>query len=216
MPKDLLTKAIVLYFRVKTLYILAEETTPNFKDFLQPVFEVNRAFDHLARMYAANFGLNENHIENIDDYADGNLRKVIGHLYRAYFDILDWLAVNLRESVINEFKAYSHQCIKDVIPEYYEEVRPSLEDVSSKIAEIRAKKDVDNDGTIELIDKYENIILFLREQLKDLQQKKPAVVDCEERRKQEDKRKRNRQIVITAVFTIIGVALGFLLKSIFN
>jgi len=57
MNKELQRKAVELYIRVKGMYILAEETTPGFMDFLQPVFEINRGFDHMSRVIAAETGL---------------------------------------------------------------------------------------------------------------------------------------------------------------
>jgi len=134
MREDLERKATELYIRVKAMYIYAEETTPQFQNFLQPVFEINRGFDHLNRVKAVDLGITV--VDKSEEYVVDNLHKAIGHFYRAFFDIVDWLSMDLRESVTEEFKDFSHTCIGKVMPEYYREIRPEIEVVSRILCKI--------------------------------------------------------------------------------
>ncbi len=77
MNKELQRKAVELYIRVKGVYIFAEETTPGFMDFLQPVFEINRGFDHMSRVIAAETGLTVP--DDLETYINENLKKATGH-----------------------------------------------------------------------------------------------------------------------------------------
>ena len=171
---ELRQKATDLYIRVKEKFLLAEETSEEFKDFLQPTFEINRAFDHLMRIDAVGLGLIDN--DHPDEYIRGNLEKAIGHLYRAFFDIVDWLSLELRNEVIEEFGDFSHECIADVMPEYYSEVRPKVDELSEKIATIRSKKDVTDSGTIAVMEEYAELVQKFAEKVKVLKKKKIIII----------------------------------------
>lgn len=206
MNKELQQKAVELYIRVKAMYILAEETTPGFMDFLQPVFEINRGFDHMSRAIAVETGLTAP--DDPETYVNENLGKAIGHFYRAYFDITDWLSMNLRESVIEEFNVFSHSCIAEVAPEYYSEVAPAIEETSKRIAEIRSKKDVGNAETVTLMEDYSDIINTLREKIINIRRKKAGLIDCEERLKRENNLKLKRELLIAIVAAVVGAVVG--------
>jgi hypothetical protein len=214
MEKDLQRKALELYFRVKEMYIFAEETTPEFSDFLQPVFEINRGFDHLSRVIAIELGINKN--KDPKAYTNENLNKAIGHFYRAFFDVSDWLAMNLRGSVIEEFEGFSHTCIAEVTPEYYSDIKPYLEESSTKIAKIRNKKDVGDSDTIALMENYVRVIDDLREKIVNIRKKKVGLIDCEERRKRENEQNQETNIRISIEVGILLVLIGYLLTKIFS
>ncbi|MHA1618935.1 MAG: hypothetical protein ACTSVZ_06595 [Promethearchaeota archaeon] len=72
-------------------------------------------------------------------------RQSLGHLYRAGYDVLDWLAITFRELISKALRFYSNKTIEKVFPNYYSKIKPKIEDISYKIAEIRENKDVDND-----------------------------------------------------------------------
>ena len=206
MNKELQRKAVELYIRVKGMYILAEETTPGFMDFLQPVFEINRGFDHMSRVIAAETGLTVP--DDPETYINENLKKATGHFYRAYFDITDWLSMNLRESVAEEFDGFSHSCIAEVAPEYYSEIAPAIEETSKRIAEIRNKKDVGNAGTVTLMEDYAEVIETMREKIINIRRKKAGLIDCEERLKRENNLKLKRELLIAIVATVVGALAG--------
>ena len=206
MNSELGKRAIGSYFRVKEMYLLAEETSPEFKDFLQPVFEINRGFDHLSRVMSVEFGLNEDTVS--ESYVDDNLHKAIGHFYRAFFDIADWLSVNLRGLVIEEFRGFSHECISQVTPEYYTDIRPRLERANQEIARIRTKKDVGNSGTVSLMEQYAEIINDLRQKITDITPKKPALIDCQERCKKRFWKNWGVQIATAFFIAITSCVLG--------
>ncbi len=211
MTDTLLKTAIERYLRTKELIILAEECDSDFCTFLQPYFEINRGFDHLARVEVARLGINND--DDCDEfYVKENIRKATGHFYRAAYDVLDWLSMSLRESITGELRPFSAEAINAVVPEYYNEVRPQLVQISQKIAEIRGKKDVGRDEIVHLVDVYEDQVRGLMDKLVMLRSKISGLMEYEAKLK-----KRNRKkIVWQFVIGFILVAVGWLLRSFAN
>jgi len=201
-------KVTELYLRVKDLALFAEETTPDYKSFLQPTLEINRAFDHFNRASSVELGIKT--IEKPEAYIEDSLDKAIGHLYRAFFDVADWLSINLREAILKEFSDFSHKSIQAVIPEYYQEIIPSIERVSKEIAGLRNDKDVKATDTYSQMDAYEKILKELHEQITNVRGKKGGVVDCEKRLEREKLKKLIINILLIIMAAILGV-LGTLL-----
>jgi hypothetical protein len=220
MTEDLERKVTELYLHVKRLFLLAEETSPGFTDFLQPVFELNRAFDHANRVKAVEFGLRDQDedlpSESIEAYKKDNYRKAIGHLYRAFFDTVDWLSMNLREAIVSEFEGFSHESIQAVIPEYYSEVRPAVEKANQEIATLRAKKDVGNPGAVKLMEDYEKLVVDLRDRLKGLLAKKPGLIDYETRRARERSSDKRGRIFLAIVCAVGGALIAIAGKAVIS
>ncbi len=86
----------------------------------------------------------ENYTADNKEYILENLDKAIGHMYRATYDIFDWLSINLRSQIIEEMKPYSAEIIEKVIPQYYTDYRSKIDQITEKISELRQKKDVSN------------------------------------------------------------------------
>jgi len=195
-------KVTKLYLSVKDLAIFAEETTPDYKDFLQPTLEINRAFDHLNRASSVEQGIKEP--EEPEAYIQDSLNKAIGHLYRAFFDVADWLSINLRESIIKEFSGFSHECIQAVIPEYYTEIVPTIEKVSKKIAVLRNDKDVVAPDADRQMDSYEEILKGLHEKITNVRAKKGGLIECEKRLE----RGKVKELIIKILLVLLGAIAG--------
>ena len=200
-------KATDLYFRVKRLILFAEETTPEYKDYLQPPFELNRAFDHLNRALSVEQGIKV--VDNSEEYIEDNLNKTLGHLYRAFFDVADWVAMNLREAVQTEYAGFSHECIQSVIPDYYKDLRPAVDKACKEIAAVRDGKDVSDLTTHELMERYEEILLGLFDDITKIKSKKGGVIDCEARVRGQ----RKKDIAWKIAIGLICAAAGALLKT---
>ena len=76
-----------IYFLTKHYLLLSEELSEDFDTFLQPVKEHRDAFDHLARAYG--YTMLDREIQNIDKYREENMKKAVGHTYRALLDTAD-------------------------------------------------------------------------------------------------------------------------------
>ena len=111
-----LKEITLFYIRVKALLLMAEEVDKDRKTNPQILLELRNAFDHLMRVFIGKFELKE---KNDPEYPDKVMEKFFGHLYRAGYDILDWLSINLRDQIAHHMNHYSHEAINAVFPEYY-------------------------------------------------------------------------------------------------
>lgn len=159
---------VQLHQHIKTLIILAEEyEVEEWKKFLQPTLEEVSGFDHICRAKAAELDL----IPDFDadstvrkEYIKGNFKKALGHLYRAFFDTADWISVIMREKVLRATEPYSNECITAILPDYYDRIRPSVDQINQEIATIRDSKDIVSNDTMMLqVEKYKEKIMELIE-----------------------------------------------------
>ena len=147
---DEIWKTIVqVHQQAKSLMLIAEELDPEFSTFVQPVRELRDALEHIVRAKAVETGIAPppNNI-NKDDYIRTSYGKALGHEYRAFFDVADWLSMTIREKVLGLMEDYSKETITNVVPSYYQEWRPAIEKVSIEIARIRDSKDIADKGKI--------------------------------------------------------------------
>jgi hypothetical protein len=142
------------------------------KTFLQPIKEQRDALEHVMRARAAEIRLVPQPLAYVRD----NLSKALGHEYRALFDIADHYSITIRERIVEMVQPYSPQAIASVAPEYYGVVRPRLEEIDRRIAEIREGKDVAAPGEdLEVVDHYTKVISELRDYYKLLERRIPAL-----------------------------------------
>src|ERR1017187_8808878 len=157
-------KVVKLHAYVKGRMIQAEELDPKLNTFSPAVNEQRSALDHILRAKAAEVGIKP----GVDlKYQQIQLDKALGHLYRAYFDVADWLAICIRDRVVKVLKRYSAECIKAAIPEYYRTFRTSLEEIPLAIAELRNRKDIGGSDLLAEVDHYEEqldkLVFILKE-----------------------------------------------------
>lgn len=131
-----------VYFLTKNYLLRGEELSDDFDTFLQPLKEHRDAFDHVARAYGIKFkyGVNTDE-DNGSSYCESNMRKALGHVYRAFFDTADWLSYICRKQIREHLIGKSYQ---EIVREYpdYANIKLFLVQVPKQIASIRAKKDV--------------------------------------------------------------------------
>lgn len=146
-----------IYFLTKHYLLLSEELSEDFDTFLQPVKEHRDAFDHLARVYG--YTMLNRELDDIDKYREENIKKAVGHTYRAFFDTADWLSYICRRKIRELLSQYSKLEISQRYPDY-NKAKQLLSDVPKRIAEIRETKDLSDDESllIEEVDKYVSLL----------------------------------------------------------
>ena len=195
-----------LYHMVKDFVIYAEEMDSGKRTLLQPTFELKNAFDHLMRVYAYKFGLKSADIE----YVDTNLHKTFGHVYRAGYDSLDWISIQFRKKLSEETSEFSSETLAKIFPKYYQEIKPDFEIASSKISEIRARKDIGDPNTDDLI-KYAEIIKRLKNHLEEINKIKVSLIEYENEQKKRESDSHVREAILIIGAAIIGAIVGAIL-----
>lgn len=120
-----------LYNLTKKYQLLAEELAGS--SYIQPILEQKNALDHIIKAY----------LESSKSMEEANkqLGGAKAHLYRAFWDVADWLSIICRESVYKLLRKKSPKKIADACPEYYSEIRKKLVDMPEAISDMRFKKD---------------------------------------------------------------------------
>lgn len=203
---EALKDVTLLYQMVKDFVIYAEEMDSRKRALLQPTFELKNAFDHLMRVYAYKFGLKSDDIK----YVDTNLQKTFGHVYRAGYDSLDWISIQFRKKLLEETSEFSSETLTKIFPKYYQEIKPDFEIASSEISEIRARKDIGDPNTDDLI-KYANIIRRLKTHLEEIDKIKVSLVEYENEHRKREKHSYIREAILIIGATIIGAIVGAIL-----
>lgn len=193
-----------LYLFVKELLIYNEIIDPQSNTFPQILNELRNAYDHLNRVLCAKFEVAGKTDEG--EYIVHNLDKVLGHVYRACYDCLDWLTINVREDVLKELEPFSHEAINNVLPDYYTKIRPSLAEYDRKIAEFRNEKDIAHMNAADL-DEYAQILKELTETRHKIIESVGSLIDY-------DKRRTRDKIIWIVIPGVIGVVIGYLVKLI--
>ncbi|MCD4775492.1 MAG: hypothetical protein K8S15_05500 [Candidatus Aegiribacteria sp.] len=174
-------ETVELYLFVKELLIYNEIIDPDSYTFPQVINELRNAYDHFNRVLAEKLKIVD---EKEDGYSIENLNKALGHVYRACYDSLDWISVNVKEELINELKPYSPTAIKEVIPNYYSEISTSIPKYERRITELRARKDISSVNSEDLIE-FAGIIKELSEIRQQIRDSLGGLIDYESKRKKE-------------------------------
>lgn len=202
---DELNKCIALFENVKALIIYAEEISVETNP--QILLELRNSLDHLFRALAA-----EMQKSNDSTYIGKNLDKTYSHLLRTAYDVLDWIGVVLREDITEELRNFCPDTIMKVIPDYYNNIKPRMMDLSEQIGKIRDNKDVaiDNDEA------FNEYLVFLKEFQKYRKQISlaiPSMVEIEKYRKKSDNRLWTYTAIVGIVSAVVGALAGYLLSK---
>ena len=197
-----------LYSKVKKLIIFCEENHDEFKSNLHVVKELRDSFDHLMRIFAIKFELKEiEDVERRDEYIELNMAKIYGHVYRAGYDSLDYASLILRDKINKEMSSFSPSAIQAAIPDYYSNMRPSVEKITSEIVNFRLDKDV-ADSSPEQFTQYVENVEQLNKIFDDIVKAKPSLIEYS---KKQGNEKRNDIIFGIIAGIIIGIIL-YLIK----
>lgn len=201
-----LKEITALYQISKGLMLYSEEVDEEKRSYLQPINEFRNAFDHLMRVFAFKFGLKEAD----EKYAVINLDKAFGHVYRAGYDLLDFISIALRKKIQNELESISSEALSTIFPEYYREIKPYIEDKSSEIAKLRAGKDV-GDANVKDFEKYIEIVENFKSYFDKILKIKPSLIEYDQKTEKEKKKERVWQILIGVIIAIMGAIVGVIL-----
>lgn len=124
-----LEKVVELYINVKELLLYAEELRE--ESFLPPILELRDAFDHLIRVFQSKTTSKNN------EYAIKNLDATFRHLYRAMFQLMDYVRIRQHEWIVESLNDISNTTIVTVFPEYYSEIKPELDVLINELPTFR-------------------------------------------------------------------------------
>lgn len=152
---DIIKDLYTVYFENRKLYIEAEELSVNMNMYIAPLVEHRDALDHIMRCFEK---LNQG---NKDFQKE--IESALGHELRAYYDIADYICINIREYISD---ALNHMRTKDIRKMWveYERKKREVLAISVEIAKIRNERR----ASIESVYKYrDNVMPRLFEIYKD-------------------------------------------------
>ncbi len=213
MHEDIWSKIVTLHGHTKALTLRAEELDTNQEFFFPSVIQQRDAHDHIIRAYAAKVGVKDfsGDAEQTDKYIRTNLDKALGHEYRAFFDIADWLAILYREEITATLTTYSSQCIRTAVPNYYSEIVPRLERLHRDIEGIRSRKDIGlGDGILEEVTLYRSLLQTLDDDWVRIADSLGSMEQLKAEEKNQNRKKYLAQVVVNILLLFVGLFVGWL------
>lgn len=166
-------KIVTIHQYSKVLIIFCEENDIQHRTFLQPLNELKNAYEHVIRAKACELGMSLKSLDTVPV----DLDRALGHEYRCFFDICDWLSVQLRERVLKGVDSFTKEMICEVAPEYYTDIVPTVDRINREIAQLRADKDIaKGGGLMATVEGYYKVLTHLAETVGQLDTKIPALV----------------------------------------
>lgn len=200
---------IHVHQHVKRLMIQGEELDLDQNTFIQPIRELRDALEHIVRVLAAEKGLAEN---SDDKYIDANLQKALGHEYRAFFDVADWVSIEVRKKIRLLVEPFSPECLTAVVPDYYRTYRTEIDETSLAIAAIRDGKDAGSrEKILGQVESYRKQLDRMIEIALILQKKFSTLLEYKQKESRTSLRKSVTEIVIAVVAGVILLGIGWLL-----
>jgi len=208
---DKLREVTEIYLRIKKLILFAEESDKELAANPQTLIELRNSLDHLMRVAAVAFGIQEKENEG---YIQTNIDSVRGHLYRAGFDTLDWLSIGVRLDVTDLLEHFSPQTISIAEPEYFPKKKIFFEGLAKEISEIRNRKDIGNINLAEL-DNYIKLINQAIIYQQQIEIKIPSMEEIERKNEEKFKKQSNIARRDAIIIAIMGAIIGGLVLYIF-
>lgn len=183
-----LKKITELYPIAKELLLYSEELN-NLETFMPPINELRDALDHFMRICAVKFGLKKS---DEKDYTDINLDKVHSHIYRATFELFDYIRIYQHDAIANKLGNFSNEALVTVFPDYYRVIRPEVEDLINQIPLYKKEKDI---GAPDLgaVKKYYDAIQKIRGHIDTINRMNSVLVEFEVRKQIELEAEKKRQ-----------------------
>lgn len=196
-----------LYSYTKDLILYSEELN-NLSTFMPPINEIKDAFDHFMRITSVKFGMNAGD----EAYIRTNLDKVFSHLYRATFELFDYIRIYQKDSIDKKLTGLSNEALIHVFPDYYQKIKPAMGELITKIPGYKKDKDI-GDPDIEVVKQYYTSIQEMREYIGKIDAMLPALIEYDEKQKSEKTKDRIIEIVILIVVALISVGAGYFLSK---
>jgi hypothetical protein len=206
---ELWNRLVLIHNHVKELLLCAEELDLHFWTFPQPLLELRSALEHIIRCQASKAGIRPPDA----GYEQANLDKALGHEYRAFFDVADWISISLRERIADALGPFPNEAIAAVIPDYYRTIRPGIERLNIEIARIRSAKDIAGDDILRQTTEYDAKIRELTEFNRTLAAHVPSLLEWHAKDRRGKVRERLFDLAKLAIGAVLGFLLGWLAKS---
>ena len=205
--EKLFKEIIELYSISKDIMIYAEEVGG--ETFILVTVELRHAFDHLMRVFAFKLGFKQ----ASDDYAVENLIPAYRHLYRAAYNLLDYLSIYFRDKVQDEMKSFSGETLQEIFPEYYKEIKPYfVVEAPTEISKLRIEKDIGKRNENDL-NKYTEIVERFKSYYGEIIKINPNLIEYEKKTRDKNKKSRLWQLLIPIITAIIGAVIGWMLST---
>lgn len=184
---------VKIYFISKEMMIFGEQIDAQHRTQVWITEGYRHALDHLMRTYAMRFGIPAAVEKENSIYVVANLGSVRAHTVRAAYDAMDWVGVNILDSVSNLLEKYSTQTISNVLPKYYPEIRTRIMTiVAETFTEIRVSKDIGDDNITNLLRYYE-LVKELRGYFNQIVEAQGSLQEYELKRQEEEKEKEEKE-----------------------
>lgn len=205
---------VAIHNKTKSIFIFAEELEfDDFLTFVQPVSELRHAHVHLMRWATSKLGRGKR--SHDEEYQQDCLKAALRHEVRGFFDSADWLSVLLRKGIRERLTPYSHDCICNVLRDYYPKQRPRIDAIAREITERRQQKDgADVEHTAKEIELYKDLLDELEQIFREVVQAASSLEDYRQKEKEgqeEAKKRENRQQVSNRIWSVwTGVVAGLI------
>ena len=153
--KKLKEELLEIYEKNKKAFIDAEETAAEMRFFAAPTLEHRDALEHIMRY------MERTKDGNITRSALKELENAKGHEVRAYYDVVDYYSILVRDDINQVLQRVSNRKIRKNWKEY-SDVKTTMYDMSEKIKNVRKQKRND----MEVIEKYEEVFEYFHDQHK--------------------------------------------------
>jgi len=142
--------------------------------------------------------------------------RLLAHEYRAFFDVADLLNMTLREKICKALSGYSIESIQAILPAYYKEMRPKIEEICVQIAAVRGAKDIGEEvKIIDGVEEYRKLIDQLHDFWTKISNSLVALDEYQRKRSDETRKERRRVtrsgvliVFLTAVITWAVTSIG--------
>ncbi len=170
-----------LYYVNKKLMLYAEQLNQQ-DTFIPPINEIRYAFDHLMGIFGVRFEL----IAEYDNYVSTNLNKAFSHIYRATFDLLEYILIYQQELISTKLDGISTETLVHVFPDYYQQIVPDIEKLFGIILDIRERKDIGNPN-LEDINEHVKSIEKIKSYISYIDRRLPALIEFEKEKRKNKK-----------------------------
>ncbi len=157
---DAKIKELTLIHNITQHYILiGEEISSNFNTFIQPLKEFRDSHEHIIRIFKC--VLFKEPKTDTAVYIEKQLSKALGHEYRAFFDVVDWLSIVCRKAVSDALEKSTKERLNELHddPNFNKYMKIVIES-DLEIASIRNKKDI-NSEIDNIVNEYQLLITNL-------------------------------------------------------
>ena len=98
---------------------------------------------------------------------------------------MDHITILLRGKIVDDLKDFSPETIQKILPEYYTNIRPHIEDIGGKIAQLRISRNISEDTSTlygSLMD-YASLTKELQDNYETIIRKKPSLIEYKKRKR---------------------------------